>query len=335
MNAEFAPLLVAWQRRHGRHALPWSGSRDPYRVWLSEVMLQQTQVTTVRAYYARFLERFPDVRALAAAPLDEVLTLWAGLGYYSRARNLHACAQAVAALGGFPRTAAALEQLPGIGRSTARAIAAFCFDERLSILDGNVKRVLARLLAFEQDIAQTRAQRELWALADALVPEQPADMPAYTQGLMDLGSGVCTPRQPRCGECPVAPLCRAHAQGRQAELPLKSRRLTRSRREHWWLWLERCEDQALWLQQRPATGVWAGLWSLPLFDSEAELQALLPQQELELLPRIDHALTHFDWVLHPRRARWAEGEPELPGRWVAREELPRYGLPAPLQKLLG
>ncbi|WP_374435116.1 A/G-specific adenine glycosylase [Inhella sp.] len=335
MKTEFAPLLIAWQRRHGRHELPWSGSRDPYRVWLSEVMLQQTQVATVRAYYARFLERFPDVQALAAAPLDEVLALWAGLGYYSRARNLHACAQAVAALGGFPRTAAELEQLPGIGRSTARAIAAFCFDERLSILDGNVKRVLARLLAFEQDIAQARAQRELWALADALVPARAADMPAYTQGLMDLGSAVCTPRQPRCGECPVAALCQAQAQGRQAELPVKSRRLTRGRREHWWLWLERAEDQALWLQQRPAKGVWAGLWTLPLFDSEPELQALLPEQVLELLPRIEHALTHFDWVLHPRRALWPQGEPELPGRWVAREELPRYGLPAPLRKLLG
>ena len=335
MSSEFAPLLTAWQRRHGRHELPWSGSRDPYRVWLSEVMLQQTQVATVRAYYARFLLRFPDVQALAAAPLDEVLALWAGLGYYSRARNLHACAQAVAAVGGFPRTAAELEQLPGIGRSTARAIAAFCFDERLSILDGNVKRVLARLLAFEQDIALARAQRQLWTLADALVPLKAADMPAYTQGLMDLGSGVCTPRQPRCGQCPVAALCVAHAQGRQGELPVKSRRLTRGRREHWWLWLERPVDQALWLQQRPAKGVWAGLWTLPLFDSEPELVALLPQQELELLPRIEHALTHFDWVLHPRRARWAQGEPELPGRWVVREELPRYGLPAPLRKLLG
>ncbi|MBB5204592.1 A/G-specific adenine glycosylase [Inhella inkyongensis] len=327
--------MLSWQRAHGRHALPWSGSRDPYRIWLSEVMLQQTQVATVKAYYARFLERFASVQDLAAAPLDEVLALWAGLGYYSRARNLHACAQAVAALGGFPRRAAELEQLPGIGRSTARAIAAFCFDERLSILDGNVKRVLARLLAFEQDLARAPAQRELWALADALVPAQASDMPAYTQGLMDLGATLCTPRQPRCGECPVQALCQAQAQGRQAELPLKSRRLVRGRRENWWLMLQREHDGAVWLQQRPDTGVWAGLWSLPLFESEAELLSQFPPQALEPLPRIDHALTHFDWVLHPRRLLWAAAPSPLPeGRWVAPDEWAAFGMPAPLKKML-
>ncbi|MBN8506013.1 MAG: A/G-specific adenine glycosylase [Burkholderiales bacterium] len=328
----FAPLLLDWQRRAGRHELPWSGSRDPYRVWLSEIMLQQTQVATVRAYYRRFLERFGSVEALAAASLDEVLALWAGLGYYSRARNLHACAQAVVQRGGWPCSSAELEALPGIGRSTACAIAAFCFGERRSILDGNVRRVLARLLAFEEDLASSAAQRRLWSLADALVPEQGGDMPAYTQGLMDLGALVCTPRQPRCEACPVQPLCAAQAQGRVAELPRASRKLKRSRRENWWLWWQRA-DGALWLQQRPPRGVWAGLWTLPLYNSEAELQQAGQGAAMEPLPRIEHALTHLDWVLHPRRAAW-QGAPLPEGRWVVAEELVQYGLPAPLKKLL-
>ena len=186
----FAQQVVAWQRQHGRHDLPWQGTRDPYRVWLSEIMLQQTQVRTVRAYYARFLTRFPDVQALAAAPLDDVLALWSGLGYYSRARNLHRCAQAVCAEhgGAFPRTAAQLQSLPGIGASTAAAIAAFCFGERVAIFDGNVRRVLARYLGFDADLSQARHQRALQQQAQALLPDgahAARDMPAYTQGLMD------------------------------------------------------------------------------------------------------------------------------------------------------
>ncbi|MBH9551317.1 A/G-specific adenine glycosylase [Inhella gelatinilytica] len=333
---EFSARLLAWQRQHGRHDLPWCGMRDPYRVWLSEIMLQQTQVATVRTYYARFLARFPSVDDLAAAPLDEVLALWAGLGYYTRARNLHACAQAVVALGGFPRAADALEALPGIGRSTARAIASFCFEERVSILDGNVRRVLARLLAWPHPTTSARAQKELWAHADALLPPAAADMPRYTQGLMDLGALVCTPRGPRCGECPVAALCAAQAQGRVAEFPLRAPKPQRGRREQWWLWLERESDGALWLQQRPSPGVWAGLWSLPLFDAEADLRAAVGLRTVELLPRIDHALTHFDWVLHPRQVRWSDSAPPLEvGQWVSPTDRPRYGMPAPLKKLLG
>jgi A/G-specific adenine glycosylase len=330
---EFAGRLVAWQRVHGRHDLPWVGCADPYRVWLSEIMLQQTQVSTVRAYYLRFLDRFACVEALAAASSDDVLALWAGLGYYSRARNLHACAMTVAAQG-WPQDAAGLEQLPGIGKSTARAIAAFCFGERLSILDGNVRRVLARLLAFDADLSGSAAQRQLWSLADALVPFEKADMPAYTQGLMDLGASVCSPRAPQCGVCPVQSLCRAHAQGRTAVLPVKTKRLVRSRRENWCLWLQR-PDGALWLQQRPARGVWAGLWVMPLFDTEAALREAAGS-EPQLMPRIDHALTHFDWVLHPRRVVWLQPHsPLAEGRWVLQEDLARYGMPAPLKKLLG
>lgn len=332
LTRDFGATVVAWQRRHGRHSLPWQNTRDPYRVWLSEVMLQQTQVTTVLGYYERFLARWPRVTDLAAATLDEVLAQWAGLGYYSRARNLHACARAVSVQydGEFPRTAAGLQTLPGIGRSTAAAIAAFCFGERVAILDGNVKRVLGRVLAFEGDLASSAAEKRLWDHATALLPDR--DVDRYTQGLMDLGSGVCTARAPDCLLCPVQSLCRGQQLGDPTRYPVKTRKLKRGRRENWWLWVEGAQGQVL-LQQRPATGVWAGLWTLPMFDDEAGARAALPDVALETLPRIEHALTHFDWVLHTLRAEAPGGS--LPGTtWVARETLARYALPAPLKKLI-
>ncbi|MCV2354639.1 A/G-specific adenine glycosylase [Paucibacter sp. B2R-40] len=333
---QFAPTLVAWQRSHGRHALPWQNTRDPYRVWLSEIMLQQTQVTTVLGYYQRFLERFPEVGDLAAASLDEVLALWAGLGYYSRARNLHACAQAVVQLHGgqFPGNAAALQTLPGIGRSTAAAVAVFCFGERVAILDGNVKRVLGRLLAFDGDLASSAEEKRLWALATELAPAE--GITAYTQGLMDLGSSICSTRSPQCLLCPVADLCAGRMEGEPTRYPIKTRKLKRGRRENWWLWLER-EGHVL-LQQRPSTGVWAGLWSLPLYDDEAALQVAAERlgAKLEVMPRIAHALTHFDWILHTRRADvlTEAGEAGPGGVWVARERLAEYALPAPLKKMI-
>ncbi|MBL8277541.1 MAG: A/G-specific adenine glycosylase [Pelomonas sp.] len=328
---DFGKTVVAWQRRHGRNSLPWQNTRDAYRVWLSEIMLQQTQVTTVLGYYERFLARWPRVTDLAAASLDEVLAQWAGLGYYSRARNLHACAQAVATLhgGDFPRSAAELQTLPGIGRSTAAAIAAFCFGERVAILDGNVKRVLGRVLAFEGDLASSAAEKRLWDHATALLPMQ--DVDRYTQGLMDLGATVCTARSPNCLICPVQPLCRGQQQGDPTRYPIKTRKLKRGRRENWWLWLER-EGQVL-LQQRPATGVWAGLWTLPMYDDEDAARAALPGAQLQTLPRLQHALTHFDWVLHTLRAE-VDGGNTPDGTWVARETLPAYALPAPLKKLI-
>ena len=198
VSPDLAERLVAWQHQDGRHHLPWQRVREPYRVWLSEIMLQQTQVTTVLGYFARFLDRFPDVQALAAAPLDDVLTLWAGLGYYSRARNLHRCAQIVVHQygGEFPRTVDELAALPGIGRSTAGAIAAFCFGARAPILDANVRRVLTRVLGFGADLAEAKNERALWQQAEALLPRQDLShaMPRYTQGLMDLGAGICLPR---------------------------------------------------------------------------------------------------------------------------------------------
>ncbi|HKB55796.1 MAG TPA: A/G-specific adenine glycosylase, partial [Ramlibacter sp.] len=226
LPAGFAGRIVRWQRTHGRDGMPWQATRDPYRVWLSEIMLQQTQVSRVLDYYPRFLVRFPDVRSLAAATLDEVYACWSGLGYYSRARNLHRCAQdIVAAHGGeFPRSAGQLEALPGIGRSTAAAVASFCFGERAAILDGNVKRVLTRVLGFDADLAVAANERALLMHAQALLPrrEPHASMPAYTQGLMDLGATICLPRNPSCLRCPVKAICAARRQGDPQRYPVRT-----------------------------------------------------------------------------------------------------------------
>ena len=335
---------MAWQRRHGRHDLPWQNTRDPYRVWLSEIMLQQTQVATVRAYYERFLARFPNVAALAAATLDEVLAAWSGLGYYSRARNLHRCAREVVLQHGgqFPSRSEELKQLPGIGRSTAAAIAAFCFGERVAILDGNVKRVLTRVLGFGADLAQARHERELWALATRLLPER--GVARYTQGLMDLAATVCLARAPLCERCPVRGHCVAEHAGTPERYPVKSRTLKRGTREHVWLWL-RWREQ-VWLVRRPDEGVWAGLWSLPEFDSMAAFDdacASWPGTP-ESLISFTHTLTHLDWTLHPLRwtlpartgaARLAELLCPWPnGRWFTLDDALAAGLPAPLRKLL-
>jgi A/G-specific adenine glycosylase len=284
---------------HGRHNLPWQGTQDPYRVWLSEVMLQQTQVSTVLGYYARFLERFPDVTALASAHQDDVLAMWSGLGYYSRARNLHRCAQVVVAEheGRFPTSAQALTELPGIGRSTAAAIAAFCFGERVAILDGNVKRVFARVTGFAGDLSQAAAVEELWRLAQGALPKQGVE--AYTQGLMDLGATVCHLRKPDCNACPLAAECVARASGEPQRWPVKTRKLRRGTRQHALLWLRQKDRH--WLMQRAQTGVWGGLWSFPEWSDVQALADLLSVWPGfgERLPTVQHALTHFDWQLDP------------------------------------
>jgi A/G-specific adenine glycosylase len=341
---DIAGRIVRWRRRHGRQGLPWQDIRDPYRVWLSEIMLQQTQVGTVRDYYVRFLQRFPDLRSLAEAPLDDVLALWSGLGYYSRARNLHRCARVLwyEQLGVFPTHSQALARLPGIGRSTAAAIAAFCFGERVAILDGNVKRVLGRVLGFDADLGVAANERRLWQQAQALVPER--DVEDYTQGLMDLGATLCTARRPDCARCPLAALCVAHREQRPEAYPVKTRRTQRGARAHALLWLE--QGERLWLTQRPPRGVWAGLWSLPEYADLPQLQALLRgwPGAGETLPPIEHALTHFDWTLQPLRWRLPRRlaatrlqalTDRLPaGRWVEVAEALRMALPAPLRKLL-
>ena len=219
--AEFASGLIQGEVGDGGGDLPWQRGRDPYGVWLSEVMLQQSQVATVLGFYARFLDRFPTLAALAEAELDAVMPLWAGLGYYARARYLHACAREVVTRhgGAFPRSAAALAQLPGIGRSTAAAIAAFCFDERVPILDGNVKRVLARHFGIDGFPGSAQVERRMWTMATGLLPAHGRDMPAYTQAIMDLGATVCTRKAPRCGDCPLRASCVARRDGRVDALP--------------------------------------------------------------------------------------------------------------------
>jgi A/G-specific adenine glycosylase len=338
--AGFSERVVRWQRTHGRNALPWQNTRDPYRVWLSEIMLQQTQVAAVLGYYERFLQRFPDVQALAAAPLDDVLALWSGLGYYSRARNLHRCAQEVVAGhgGAFPRTAAALATLPGIGPSTAAAISSFCFGERAAILDGNVKRVLTRVLGFEDDLALAANERRLWEYARELLPahELQENMPRYTQGVMDLGATVCMPRNPSCLICPAQPDCTAAKQGRPEAYPVKTRKLKRSA-ESLWLLHAQAGDGSVWLQKRPTPGVWAGLYCLPVFASRDALEDAVPTPARRRLRDIEpfvHVLTHKDLHLHPVQAvvppEWAAGE----GKWFAASEWPGLGLPAPVRRFL-
>ncbi len=340
----FATPLIAWQRTHGRHALPWQNTTDPYRVWLSETMLQQTQVSTVLDYYARFLQRFPTVQALAAAPQDDVMALWSGLGYYSRARNMHACAKAVVAEHGgrFPASSEGLQTLPGIGRSTAAAIAAFCFGERVAILDGNVKRVLTRFLAFEDDLAVARHERALWDAATGLLPQR--DMVAYTQGVMDLGATVCTPRAPQCLLCPVQADCAGRRLGQPERFPVKTRKIKRGRRENAWLCMSWKDEH--WLCQRPEVGVWPRLWSFPEFESTHALAQAAAHWPGEGVAgdSFTHVLTHLDWTLHPLHwvlpdrtpqrtvAQLVAGWPQ--GRWFGLDEALALGLPAPVRKLL-
>ena len=334
----FATAVVQWQRRHGRHDLPWQNTQDPYRVWLSEIMLQQTQVITVLDYYARFLARFPDVQALASAHQDEVLALWSGLGYYSRARNLHKCAQQVVAEwgGAFPRTAAQLQTLPGIGPSTAAAVAAFCFQERVAILDGNVKRVLSRVRGYGKDLAMSANEKELWAHAQDMLPTQAGDMPAYTQALMDLGATLCLPRRAQCDHCPVSGQCVAQTQGQPLSYPVKSKRLLR-RSEAWWLLWAQDTQGRVWLEQRPQRGVWAGLFSLPVFASQQTLREAWPQAKvLAHLPAWVHVLTHKDLHLHPVQLQVGAGQApaDRQGQWFTPSQALALGLPAPIRRLL-
>ena len=335
--AGFAGRVVRWQQTHGRNTLPWQNTRDPYCVWLSEIMLQQTQVATVLDYYERFLRRFPHVKALASAELDEVFGLWSGLGYYSRARNLHRCAREVVDLhaGEFPRTAEQLQKLPGIGRSTAAAIASFCFGERVAILDGNVKRVLTRVLAFGADLASAVNERELWAQAQALLPKRGLReaMPRYTQGLMDLGATVCLSRNPSCLLCPVREICAAQAEGNPESYPVKTRNFKRST-QSLWLLLARSRDGSVRLHRRPATGIWAGLYCPPVFESWDALQAAAPGARLQEGAPFVHVLTHKDLHLHPVRAVIAKGSVRDAGDWFTGDEWPALGLPAPIRKLL-
>src|SRR5579883_1754303 len=325
--AQFAARLLAWFDRHGRRHLPWQRDPTPYRVWVSEVMLQQTQVATVIPYYERFMARFPRLEDLARAPLDEVLHLWSGLGYYARARNLHACAQAVLRDHGgeFPTELGSVESLPGIGRSTAGAVLSLAQGARHAILDGNAKRVLARVYAVAGDPTRASVLARLWSLAEACTPS--ARNADYTQAIMDLGATLCTRTRPACTVCPMNDACRAALEGRQAQLPGARRRRERPLRHATLLLIERRLDaaaaaaaaavadgtvafargaagetqaqapaegeRALLLEQRPAKGIWGGLWSPPQFECEQAAldwcETAFPGSErIGLLETIEH-----------------------------------------------
>ena len=345
---DFALRVTQWQSTHGRSGLPWQGTHDPYRVWLSEIMLQQTQVATVLDYFPRFLARLPDVRSLAEAPADVVLGLWSGLGYYSRARNLHTCAQMVmSGFGGeFPRSAELLATLPGIGRSTAAAIASFCFGERAAILDANVKRVLTRVMAYGADLARPANERALWDVATDLLPRGDTEtlgrlMPRYTQGLMDLGATVCVPRQPLCLLCPVQDVCAARAEGKPEAYPVRTKTLKRSSESWWMLMLQDAGGRVL-LQRRPDRGIWAGLYSVPVFADRAALDAAAAHYggvSSADLPAFLHVLTHKDLHLHPVLVQLPAGaekdRAEQDGvRWVLADDRAELGLPTPVRRLL-
>jgi len=356
----FAEALVAWQLRAGRHDLPWQRTVDPYRIWVSEIMLQQTQVSTVLGYYACFLDRFPSLQALAEAPTEEVLRHWSGLGYYSRARNLHQCARELVANheGSFPRDPQALAALPGIGRSTAAAIAVFAWQVRAAILDGNVKRVLCRVFGVEGLPSERTVEVALWRIAER---ELPADgMVPYTQGLMDLGATVCTRRRPRCDACPVSGRCVALATGRVDALPT-----ARPPRQ---ILVRRCElllvlgsDRVL-LEHRPSPGIWGGLYSLPEWRAPQVAPSHPPPQTLAaqidawaqtrlahgvgpatVHGELRHAFTHFRlhariWRIEVGQAAGQAGQAESSGRagdrWLPLADAPQAALPRPIKTLL-
>ncbi|WIM07049.1 MAG: A/G-specific adenine glycosylase [Candidatus Nitricoxidivorans perseverans] len=331
--------MIRWQKAHGRHDLPWQGTKDPYRVWLSEIMLQQTQVATVIPYYERFLARFPALADLAAAPVEEVMALWSGLGYYARARNLHACARAVAGAHGgrFPRDAEAIAQLSGIGRSTANAIAVFCFGAHAPILDGNVKRVLCRHAGIDGFPGAPAVEGRLWGLAGSLLPK--GEAATYIQAQMDLGATVCTRSSPRCGACPVAEDCAARIGNRIGELPAPRPRKALPERASTVLVLV-AKGRVL-LEPRPPAGIWGGLLSLPEVpegatpaDHAARLGCRI--RSSRELPAVRHGFTHFRLTLSPLLCEVVPlpRVSEQSQRWLDGGELARAPLPAPIRKIL-
>ena len=345
----FSTRLSTWQREHGRHHLPWQVD-DAYRVWLSEIMLQQTQVSTVLVYYTRFLERFPTLIDLAAAPLDDVLALWSGLGYYTRARNLHACAQTVVRdFGGqFPSDPVLIATLPGIGRSTAAAIAAFSYGTRAAILDGNVKRVLTRWAGIAGFPGIKAIENQLWSLAEALLPESHSDqkiaaaaIKAHTQGLMDLGATICTPKNPTCLTCPLNADCQARLSGRQAELPTKKPKKTIPEKSTVMVLLRNAQGEIL-LERRPPTAIWGGLCSLPevatTLAADEEMQSRFGLNiELEpALPEFVHVFTHYRLTITPQPAYLVGSNTlrEDQTAWFCKTAALAAGIPTPLRKII-
>ncbi len=338
---KLAAALLPWFETQGRRDLPWQTNPTPYRVWVSEVMLQQTQVETVKPYFERFMARFPDAAALAMAPQDEVMHLWSGLGYYARARNLHRAAKEIVELHGsrLPATLAELIELPGIGRSTAGAILALARDQRHPILDGNVKRVLARIFLVEESPDSTEGLKKLWALAETCTPHN--HVAEYTQAIMDLGATVCVRSNPACDHCPLASGCRALAAGRAQELPVARRRAPRRLRRTHMVFV--VANGRVLLERRPSRGIWGGLWAPPEFAetklAKAWLAAGFGAAALRpvRLPIVRHAFTHFDldiepWVIEVGGKGGGVGDGDAV--WHELASVPAVGLPAPVARLL-
>jgi len=340
-TAGFSTRLLAWHKHHGRHDLPWQGTRDAYRIWVAEIMLQQTQVAAVIPYYLRFLERFPDIATLASATQDEVLQLWSGLGYYSRARNLQRGAQSVIAnyRGVFPRTLDRIEALPGIGRSTAAAIAAFAYGTRAAILDGNVKRVFARHFAVAGYPGDKRIEDRLWQLADENLP--PCAIGRYTQAIMDLGATLCTRAKPACVRCPLAKSCRALALNRVSDFPApRPAKAVPTRATNMLLLMRNGE---LLLEKRPPAGIWGGLWSLPEIDDAARARThcralygcsiAAPQA----LAPLAHGFTHFKLQIQPILCpvkKLSSAARESGQMWLSLGDAHGAAIPAPVRKLI-
>lgn len=341
MGSSVAAKIIAWQKKHGRHDLPWQGTRDAYAIWVAEVMLQQTQVATVIPYYGRFLTRFPDVAALAAAPLDEVLRLWSGLGYYSRARNLHRAAQRVMNERGgrFPRRFDEVAALPGVGRSTAAAICVFAYGARQAILDGNVKRVLARCFGITGYPGEKRVADRLWQCAERLLPRLRVE--SYTQGLMDLGATVCMRAKPRCAACPLRAGCVALRRGWIAKLPAARPRKPLPHKRTVMLALTHAGE--VLLEKRPPAGIWGGMWCLPEVGRSADLEAHCLRRfgaviaGADRLPAIAHGFTHFKLDIRPLHVRVSAPAPHAaePGVvWLPLEEARTAAVPAPVRRIL-
>jgi A/G-specific adenine glycosylase len=348
-DPQFSGAVIAWQRTHGRHALPWQNTRDAYRIWLSEIMLQQTQVSAVIAYYARFLKRFPALADLAAAPVEDVMALWSGLGYYTRARNLHNCARRVMQEHGgvFPDDPRLLAELPGIGRSTAAAIAAFSGGTRAAILDGNVKRVFARVFGIDQYPGAKPVEDAMWRRAEALLPMEGIE--AYTQGLMDLGATLCTRGKPDCGRCPLRARCVAHATDRVAQLPVRKPKKTIPEKQATMLAI--VDRGQVLLEQRPPSGIWGGLLSLPELDGHGARDGMLAaadaidlavarfgdiEQAQALLPLV-HTFTHYRLHIAPYRvtlSRRIDMAAQAGHVWWDLARIAEAPLPAPVKKLL-
>ncbi|HEV8647575.1 MAG TPA: A/G-specific adenine glycosylase [Burkholderiales bacterium] len=339
--SEFAERVIAWQRQHGRHDLPWQGTRDPYPVWLSEIMLQQTQVAAVIPYFQRFITGFPDVASLASADQDDVLAFWSGLGYYARARNLHRAARIVVERHGgvFPTQFEAIAALPGVGRSTAAAIAVFVSGTRQPILDGNVKRVLARFFGISGFPGDKKIEKRMWELAAGLLPER--DVEAYTQGLMDLGAGICTRHRPRCEACPLGDKCTARRENRVSELPSPRPRKPASEKSTVMLILQR--NGEVLLEKRPEPGIWGGLWSFPEVSNSSQAATLSRRRfgaavkADGALPVVRHGFTHFALTITPALLRVTRMEPraQSPGHvWLTVEDAIGAAVPAPVRAIL-